>query len=248
MQHEHRNHQPRERGNGKQPPTMSLGKRAEKREMRPGDGQAEANDSKTGKYSYEYRKNKKENFFMKHAFKARKQAGGAKPNHRSRGRYFSGSRAGQIIHRGSLIADYSLNGGLTFLGDQQKRQIECLRLSADRGSLLLDLKDNVHDSVREIGFSGRAESIKIRLGGLPTGLQTHKRRHGHSCVVRSVCGVRSGGAVIWNCRGELNSGLLGAFNKALLRLGKCRNDKAIPFSVGNMTAKGVVTENQVGGR
>jgi len=49
-----------------------------------------------------------------------------------------------------------LAGGLTFLRDQQKSQVKTLRLATGCGGLLFDLKDDIHDRIRKIGFSRRA--------------------------------------------------------------------------------------------
>jgi len=56
--------------------------------------------------------------------------------------------------------EISLNGSLAFLGDQEKCQIKALRRAAHSGSLLLDLKNDVHNCVWQVGFRGRSKVSK----------------------------------------------------------------------------------------
>jgi len=65
-----------------------------------------------------------------------------------------------------------LNGGLAFLGNQKERQVYALWRAASSGSLPLNLKDDVHNSVWQNGLSTGSitekdlQSLSQRLSSL----------------------------------------------------------------------------------
>ncbi len=113
----------------------------------------------------------------------------------------------------------SLAGGLAFLGDQEQCEVKALRLAASRGGLLFDLKDDIHDGIREIGFGGGAQAGEIWLCLGPAGLETGKRRSGGGCGF------------------EVDAGLLGALGEAFFGLGEGGGDAAVAFGVGDVTVE-----------
>ena len=106
-----------------------------------------------------------------------------------------------------------------------------MRLATGRGGLLFDLKDDVHDRIREIGFRWRAETGEIRFGGHPAGLQAGERRRGDGSwgLFRST------------------PVLLSTFGETFFGLGEGGSDAAIAFGVGDVTEERIGAENEFGG-
>ena len=99
MDYEYGDYESGHRRHNKHSPAVGLGERAEKGEMHPVDGQAEADDGEAGKNPDEDTEDQEKNFLVENIIKSAKQtAGGPGSFRRSRRNHRWAGNGGDIAH------------------------------------------------------------------------------------------------------------------------------------------------------